>query len=143
MSRNRRRTAASADEIKQITVSLAAMAKVLERDYRWLSPSGYSKPHRSDGQQVGDPADLMDGLPARVRHALRRASEEMDNAYTALRGAQHFLAHIQTLIDARASVADEDVALTASRGEVRAAEKTQSRRFERARVSGDFDEVTG
>ena len=143
MSRNRRRTAATADEINKLAISVAALMKILNTDYRWLVGSGYSKPHRGDGQQIGDPADLMEGLPGRIRHNLRRASEEIDDAYTALRGAQHFLTHIHTLIDARAAVADEDVALTASRGEVRAAEKTQSRRMERARQSGDYDEVVG
>ena len=117
--------------------------KILNTDYRWLVGSG----HRSRTEATASKSEIPPISWKVYRVASGTTSveipEEIDDAYTALRGAQHFLTHIHTLIDARAAVADEDVALTASRGEVRAAEKTQSRRMERARQSGDYDEVVG
>lgn len=147
MSRNRRRRPATPAEVRRLTDLLRRMADQLERDYGWLYATGYTKPHREDVDQIGDPADLMIGTPERIRHFLVRASEGLDDAFDGLVSVRFWLGRITALVDRRASAGDAQPELqTASRSDVRHAEQAQARREDRAQQSAapwSHDEVTG
>ena len=145
--RNRRRRPATAEETRRLVAELQQASNRVERLYLGLLGSGYSKPHRKDTQQLGDPADLVDGTPARVRHLLTRASEGLDAAHEGTMNAGYWLAQIVLLLDEQASPGgiDEDLP-TVSGAEVKAAQKAQQRRDDRVRQSGApwaFEEITG
>lgn len=145
--RLRRRQPASIVDVRRLMGEIEKLAVSAERDYVALHSSGYTKPHRKDTEQLGDPADMVAGLPGRVRHLLTRASESIDQAHDGLLNARVWLGRVVTLIDETSSNlgVDEDLP-TASRAEVRQAETMRSRRDDRARHSGApwaIEEVTG
>lgn len=144
---NRRRKPAQIDEVRKLVADIERVARTVEQDYLWLHGSGYTTAHRKDSQQLGDPADLVSGTPARVRHLMTRASEGIDQAFTGILQARYWLAQVVTAIDETASNTGIDEELpTVSRGEVKRAELQQQRRDVRARQSSapwSFEEVTG
>lgn len=117
-----------------------------ETDYRWLHSSGYTLPHAVAGQ-IGDPADVLTGIPAKVRHKLIRAAEALDDAYDAVERAVSSLSQVEATIDADASrLLRDDDPEPISQAERRQAERQQVKRQERALPGGNAalnDEVTG
>lgn len=145
--RNRRRSPATADELRKVAGDIRRLLQLVEPDYLALLGSGYAKPHRKAGEQLGDPADLVEGTVGRIRHLMTRAAEGMDDAYDGAAQARYWLLQVALLIDEDATPGgiDEDLP-TASTGEVRRAEQAQRRRTERVADSGlpwAGEEITG
>lgn len=137
------------DDIVQVVEQGGTNGIPLLEEYRWLEPNAHIRPKRGTAERSsgGGEHDVSDEVAATaaVRGRIEWAARNVVDARNRLLSAVAALNDAVKLLDPPPTIDRHERSLPhpADRGDLARARDAKERREKRARLSGDWDEVTG